>query len=194
MARHAFRNLKGHIMGSHFLQRARDNMPLGLLKMIINLWPPLLGAGISIKDMATDYSFVDVTLKLRWYNKNYVGTHFGGSIFAMTDPFYMLMLIKNLGDGYIVWDKAARIDFKKPGRGTLQAHFEMTPEIIKQVKDNTSNNQKYIFDLPIDVVNEQKEVVATVIRTLYVRTKEGFDGAKLLPPNTPPSNNVTSSS
>jgi acyl-coenzyme A thioesterase PaaI-like protein len=178
-------------MGSHFLQRARDNMPLGLLKMIINLWPPLLGAGISIKDMAPDYSFVDVTLKLRWYNKNYVGTHFGGSIFAMTDPFYMLMLIKNLGDGYIVWDKAAHIDFKKPGRGTLQAHFVMTPEIIKQVKDNTSNNQKYIFDLPIDVMNEQNEVVATVIRTLYVRTKEGFDAAKLLPPSSPPSNKVT---
>jgi acyl-coenzyme A thioesterase PaaI-like protein len=181
-------------MALHFLQRTRDILPFGLLKAVINLWPPLLGAGISIKDIAPDYSFIDVTLKLRWYNKNYVGTHFGGSIFAMTDPFYMLMLIKNLGENYVVWDKAARIDFKKPGLGTLQAHFVMTPEIIQQVKDNTSANQKYIFDLPIDVMNEQNEVVASVVRTLYVRTKEGFNAARTLPPAATSSVNTTPSS
>ncbi len=172
-------------MALHLLHSARKSLPTGLLKFLINLWPPLLGAGISIKNIAADYSVVDVTLKLRWYNRNIVGTHFGGSIFAMTDPVYMLMLIKQLGDSYVVWDKAARIDFKKPGRGTLQAHFVMTPEIIQTVKDKTSGNEKYIFDLPIDVMNEQNEVVASVVRTLYVRTKVGFDAARALPKTTP---------
>jgi acyl-coenzyme A thioesterase PaaI-like protein len=181
-------------MALHFLQRTRDILPFGLLKAVINLWPPLLGAGISIKDIAPDYSFIDVTLKLRWYNKNYVGTHFGGSIFAMTDPFYMLMLIKNLGENYVVWDKAARIDFKKPGRGTLHAHFMMAPDIIQKVKENTSANQKYIFDLPIDVMNEQNEVVASVIRTLYVRTKVGFEAARALPASSTASDKIIPSS
>jgi hypothetical protein len=158
----------------HYMSRFRDNMPQGLLRFLINLWPPLLGAGIHIKNITPDYRTIDVTLKLHWYNKNYVGTHFGGSIFAMTDPFYMLMLIKNLGEDYIVWDKAAQIDFKKPGRGTLTAHFSMTDEILQKVKDMTAGEQKYIFDLPVDILNDQNEVIATVIRTLYVRRKDAF--------------------
>jgi hypothetical protein len=161
-------------MALHLLRRFRDKMPEGFLRTIINLWPPLLGAGIKIKSFTPDYRSIDVILKLHWYNKNYVGTHFGGSIFAMTDPFYMLMLIKNLGDDYIVWDKAAQIDFKKPGRSTLIAHFVMTEDILQKVRDNTSQNQKYVFDLPIDVFDADDVVVATVIRTLYVRRKEAF--------------------
>ena len=110
-------------MALHLLRHFRDSMPLSVLRLLINSWPPLLGAGIKIKSLSRDYRDIVVNLSLRWYNKNYVGTHFGGSIFAMTDPFYMLMLIKNLGDEYIVWDKAAQIDFKKPGTGVLTAHF-----------------------------------------------------------------------
>jgi acyl-coenzyme A thioesterase PaaI-like protein len=161
-------------MALHLLRNLRDKLPESLLRFLINTWPPLLGAGIKIKSFTPDYRSIDVVLKLHWYNKNYVGTHFGGSIFAMTDPFYMLMLIKNLGDDYIVWDKAASIDFKKPGRDTLIAHFIMTDEILQRVRDNTSQNQKYVFDLPIDVLDAEGTVIASVIRTLYVRRKEAF--------------------
>ena len=77
------------------------------LRRWINLWPPFLGAGIRVKRIAPDMKAVDVEMKLRWWNANYVGTHFGGSLFAMTDAFYMLMLMANLGGDYIVWDKAA---------------------------------------------------------------------------------------
>ncbi len=87
------------------------------LRRLLNVYPPFLGAGIYIKRIAMDYREVDVEMKLRWYNRNYVSTHFGGSLYAMTDPFYMLMLINILGEGYAVWDKAAHIDFVSPGRG-----------------------------------------------------------------------------
>ena len=96
------------------------------LRRWINLWPPFLGAGVRIKYIAPDMKAVDVEMKLRWWNANYVGTHFGGSLFAMTDAFYMLMLMANLGRDYIVWDKAASIRYRKPGKGTVRAEFRLT--------------------------------------------------------------------
>jgi acyl-coenzyme A thioesterase PaaI-like protein len=169
-------------MPLHLLRRFRDNLPMGVIRHLMNWWPPLLGAGITIKDISPGYRSIDVIMKQHWFNKNYVGTHFGGSIFAMTDPFYMLMLVKNLGDDFIVWDKAASINFIKPGRGTLHASFRLTDEILKKVYDNTSQDQKYIFDIPVDVMDDNGILIASVIRTLYTRRKEAF---KDLPP--PPS-------
>lgn len=166
-------------MALHLMRRIKHSLPLGLFCFFINCWPPLLAAGIRIKSMTKDYRDIVVTLKLHWYNKNYVGTHFGGSIFAMTDPFYMLMLIENLGDEYIVWDKAAQIDFKKPGTGILTAHFILSEDVIQKVRDSTSKGDKYIFDLPIDIYNEENVVVASVIRTLYVRRKDAFTNKPL---------------
>jgi acyl-coenzyme A thioesterase PaaI-like protein len=161
-------------MALQLLFALKKKLPHSLLRPIINLWPPLLAAGIQIKTLGADYRSVEVTLKLHWYNKNIVGTHFGGSIFAMTDPFYMLMLIENLGPDYTVWDKAASIDFKKPGLGTLTAHFAITEILLEKVKAETASGQKIIFDLPVDILNETNEVVASVIRTLYVRRKDAF--------------------
>ncbi|MDR3477686.1 MAG: DUF4442 domain-containing protein [Gammaproteobacteria bacterium] len=159
-------------MAKHFLARLQDNLPLSVFRVIINFWPPLLGAGIHITKVTPDYRHVEVELKIRWYNRNYVGTHFGGSIFAMTDPFMMLMLLKNLGQDYIVWDKAASIDFKKPGRGTIKASFTFSADEIQQIKATTDQKGKYVFDRPVDIVDEAGNVIASVIRTLYVRRKD----------------------
>src|SRR6202051_5168931 len=109
------RNVLLHLLGGTKGSRA-------LLRWI-SLWPPFLGAGIRVKPIAPDMKAVDVEMKLRWWNANYVGTHFGGSLFAMTDAFYMLMLMANLGRDYIVWDKAASIRYRKPGQGTVRAAF-----------------------------------------------------------------------
>lgn len=143
-------------------------------RILLNIWSPMRGAGIKIEYIAPDYREVKVGLKLQWFNQNYVGTHFGGSIYAMTDPFFMLMLIKNLGSGYIVWDKAATIEFKKPGKGKITAHFAFSAEEIVAIKQQADTNGKYIFDRPVDVINEQGEVVASIVKTLYVRNKS-FD-------------------
>jgi hypothetical protein len=111
--------------GSVLLQLLGGTEDSHALRRWINLWPPFLGMGIRIRRIAPDMKAVDVEMKLRFWNANYVGTHFGGSLFAMTDPFYMLMLMANLGRDYIVWDKAATIRYKKPGRGTVRAEFRI---------------------------------------------------------------------
>ena len=147
-------------------------MRLRILKFGINLYPPFLGAGIKVKYMAPDYKEIVVAMKLRWYNRNYVGTHFGGSLAAMTDPFYMLMLIHILGSEYIVWDKTSTIDFIAPGRGTVTARFILKDDQIAEIIRKTADGAPYYPELSVDIVNELGEVVATVAKKLYVRKKQ----------------------
>ncbi|MCD6048222.1 MAG: hypothetical protein K0S08_1869 [Gammaproteobacteria bacterium] len=148
-----------------------DSRPPQILRYILNIWPPFLGTGIKVEKISPDFRQIQVTAKLRWYNANYVGTHFGGTMLAMTDPFYMLMLIKNLGKDYIVWDKAASIDFKKVGRGILRANFQFTEQELQDVRDKAAQQEKYIFDRSVDLIDEQGDIVASVVKTLYVRKK-----------------------
>ena len=95
------------------------------LRHALNLWPPFLFAGIHVAAIGDDFRHARVELRMRPWNRNYVGTHFGGSLFAMTDPFWMLLVMNAIGDGHIVWDKSATIDFDKPARGTVVAEFHL---------------------------------------------------------------------
>src|ERR1700675_725731 len=113
------------------------------LRRWINLWPPFLGAGIRIRQIARDMKSIDVEMKLRFWNANYVGTHFGGSLFAMTAPFYMLMLMANLGRDYIVWDKAASIRYRKPGKGTVRAEFRLSDPQVEEIREKLKTLSKY---------------------------------------------------
>src|SRR2546423_6515221 len=141
------------------------------LRRGVNLWPPFLGAGIRVKHIASDMKAIDVEMKLRWWNANYVGTHFGGSLFAMTDAFYMLMLMANLGREYIVWDKAASIRYRKPGKGTVRAEFRLTDAQLDDIRDKLKTLPKYEPTFWVEVKDEQGEVVAVVEKLLYVRKK-----------------------
>lgn len=158
-------------MSQHDLNTWHHKLFLWIFRKLFGLWPPYFGTGIKIDKISTDYRHVEVSMKLHWYNQNYVGTHFGGSLYAMTDPFYMLILIQNLGKNYIVWDKAAYIEFKKPGRGKVSASFTFTEEEIQAVKHQADMNEKFVFDKPVDVVDEEGIIVATIVKTLYVRKK-----------------------
>ena len=91
----------------------------------MNIWPPFVGAGIKVVRIADDFHEIRVALRQKWFNKNIVGSHFGGSLYAMVDPFYMIMLMNILGKDYIVWDKFASIDFIAPGKGTVTATFSL---------------------------------------------------------------------
>ena len=142
------------------------------LRRWINLWPPFLGAGIRVKYIAADMKSIDVEMKLRWWNANYVGTHFGGSLFAMTDPFYMLMLMANLGRDYIVWDKAASIRYRKPGRGTVRAEFRLADAQLDEIRDKLKALPKYEPTFLVEVKDESGEVVAAVEKLIHVRRKE----------------------
>ena len=139
---------------------------------LINLWPPYLGAGVRVKRIAPDFRSIEVEMKLRFWNKNYVGTHFGGSLYAMTDPFIMLMLLENLGREYIVWDKAAAIRFKKPGKGRVHARFELTPQQIEEIRTQADSQPKTEPVFKVFVTDEEGDVVAEVDKTLYVRRKD----------------------
>jgi len=142
------------------------------LRRWINLWPPFLGTGIRVKRIAPDMKAIDVEMKLRWWNANYVGTHFGGSLFALTDAFYMLMLMANLGRDYIVWDKAASIRYRKPGKGTVRAEFRLSDAQLDDIRDKLKTLPKYEPTFQVEVKDESGEVVAAVEKLIHVRKKE----------------------
>ena len=144
------------------------------LRRWINLWPPFLGAGIRVTRIAPDMKAVDVEMKLRWWNANYVGTHFGGSLFALTDAFYMLMLMANLGRDYIVWDKAASIRYRKPGKGAVHAEFRLSDAQLDDIREKLKTLEKYEPTFQVEVKDESGEVVAAVEKLLYVRKKNRF--------------------
>jgi len=140
-------------------------------RILVNLWPPFLGAGIRVKRLAPDWKSIDVEMKLRRWNSNYVGTHYGGSLYSMTDPFYMLMLIKCLGKDYIVWDKAATIRFKRPGKGTVSAAFRLSDQEIDEIKQALTSQDKIEPAFVVQVKDESGLVVAEVEKLLHVRRK-----------------------
>lgn len=114
------------------------------LRVMFNLWPPLMGAGIRITRIQPDWREVDVEMKLRRWNANYVGTHYGGSLYSMTDPFYMVMFIEILGRDFIVWDKSASIRFRRPGRGTVFTKFRITEEQIAEIREALKTEERLI--------------------------------------------------
>ena len=140
-----------------------------LMLRLINMWPPLLGAGIHVRWHSA--RCVDVEMQLRPWNRNYVGTHYGGSLYSMTDPFYMLMLMENLGSGYIVWDKAANIRFRKPGKGKVMAEFRLSDAQLDEIRDKLTTQEKYEPAFLVEVNDEAGDVVAEVQKVLHIRRK-----------------------
>lgn len=141
-----------------------------LFLKLFNIYPPYLGAGVRVR-FDSDNTIYYVSMKLRWYNNNYVGVHFGGSLYSMVDPFYMLILMHKLGPGYIVWDKAAKIEFRRPGRGKVHARFEVPDEEIQRVKERVEAQGKDEPIYVVEILNEQNEVVARVEKTLWVKRR-----------------------
>lgn len=142
------------------------------LRWWLTVYPPYLGAGVRITRLDADWKAVDVEMKLRFWNRNYVGTHFGGSLYSMVDPFYMLMLIENLGRDYIVWDKAATIRFRKPGRGKVTASFHLSDEQIEEIRQRLNTEQKVEPTFVVEIKDEAGTVIAEVQKVLHVRKKK----------------------
>lgn len=111
-------------------------------------------------------------MKLRLWNRNYVGTHFGGSLYSMVDPFYMLMLIENLGPDYIIWDKAATIRFRRPGRGKVTASFRLSDAQIEEIRQRLETDEKMEPVFLAEIKDETGTVIAEVEKVLYVRKKK----------------------
>lgn len=143
-----------------------------LFDLFINYYPPYLGAGISLKEMSKDFRYARVEMPLRFYNRNYVGTQFGGSLYSMTDPWFMLMVMKALGDGYIVWDKAASIRFKKPGRMRVIAEFRLSDTDLSDIHEHLKNEEKYEKTFQVQVIDTEGTLVAEVDKLIYIRKKQ----------------------
>jgi hypothetical protein len=163
--------------GSVLLQLLGGTKSSRALRRWINFWPPFLGMGIRIKHIASDMRAVDVEMKLHFWNANYVGTQFGGSLFAMTDPFYMLMLMANLGRDYIVWDKAATIRYRKPGKGTVRAEFRLSDSQIEDVREKLKTLPKYEPVFTIEVKDGGGVVIAEIEKVIHVRLKKKPDAS-----------------
>lgn len=138
---------------------------------LLNLYPPFIGANIKIKDCNEELTWITVQMKLTPFNRNIMGTMFGGSLYAMCDPFYMWILMENLGDDFIVWDKAAAIRFKKPGKGIVTSRFEISPEEIESIKKEVMEKGKNDYHFSTMITNEEGTVVAEIDKTVYVRYK-----------------------
>jgi len=141
-----------------------------LRERLVNLYPPFLGAGI--RSRRIDNLTIRVEMPLTWLNRNIFGTHFGGSLYAMCDPWFALILLRALGDGYVVWDKAASIQFVKPGRGRVTALFHIPPGRVEEIRQAAEGSSKVEPLFKVDVVDSQGQVVAQVEKLLYVRKKK----------------------
>ena len=141
------------------------------VRRALNWYPPLRFAGVRVLEIADDWRRARVVLRRRWYNRNYVGTHFGGSLFAMTDPFWMIMTLRCLGDDYIVWDKAAEIEFVAPGREDVYAEFHVDDAMLDEIRAATATGEKYLRWCETVVATRTGEVIERVRKQLYVRRK-----------------------
>ena len=142
-----------------------------LMMKFVNFYPPFLGAGIRVSYPKDDSHTIVVTMKLHWYNQNLFGTHFGGSLYAMADPFFVFVVTKNIGPGYLVWDKKATIEFLKPGRGRVTGRYHVSPEEIEHVKVLADAGETVEPVYTGEIVADDGTLVARVTKTLWVRKK-----------------------
>jgi acyl-coenzyme A thioesterase PaaI-like protein len=155
------------------VQHAARQLGFRRFVRLLRFYPPFLGAGVRVRDGSPDASRVTVEMPLTPLNRNFVGTQFGGSLYAMCDPFFMLMLIERLGPEYVVWDRAARIEFLRPGRGTVRATFEVPDERVAEIRREVDGAGKVLPEFEVTVVGDDGEPVARVHKTLHVRRRDG---------------------
>jgi hypothetical protein len=138
---------------------------------MFNFFPAYRGTGGRIAYISGDWLYVRVKLPLSWRTRNYVGTIYGGSIYASVDPIYMLMLMKILGPGYIVWDKAAKIRFRKPGKDTLYVDFNLSQDEIDEIKRLAANAKSVDRIYNVELKDKNGVVHAQIEKTLYIAKK-----------------------
>jgi acyl-coenzyme A thioesterase PaaI-like protein len=141
------------------------------MRRMLNLWPPFLFSGISVREISKDFRHTKVRLKKKMLTSNYVGTLFGGSLFAMTDPFYMVMIMKNLGKEYIVWDKRSEIEYVSPGKSSVYAEFFLSDKELDEIKGEVAASGKYLKWFEVDIKSTDGTVVAIVKKQIYIRKK-----------------------
>lgn len=142
------------------------------LAKLLNFYPPYIGAGVKIDYITDDWREMKVSLKVRWFNRNYFGTHFGGNLYSMVDPHIVLLLTQVLGKDYIIWDKSADIDFIKATKAPVHAIFTITDSQLEDIKEKTASGDKYLPQYEVDIIDEEGNLIAKVNKIIYVRKKQ----------------------
>lgn len=142
-----------------------------LLRWKLNFFPAYRGTGARVTYIADDFREVHVRLALTWRTRNLVGTIFGGSLYASVDPIYMIMLIRLLGPEYIVWDKAATIRFRKPGRTTLRATFTIGEAELDAIRAAAASGAPIDRIYNVELVDAEGTVHAQIEKVIYIRRK-----------------------
>lgn len=142
-----------------------------VFRWLIYLYPPYWGTGVKVGYVSDDFSKIRLDMPLHFYNRNMFGTHFGGSLYAMSDPFYCIMLTKLLGDDYIVWDQGADIHFVKPGRSKVTCELQLSLEEVERVRQEAESGEAVRPIYQVEVIDKNGVIVATIDKKLYVRKK-----------------------
>lgn len=143
-------------------------------RFALNVWPCIRGGGARVERIAGDFRYLRVRLPLNWRTRNRVGTIFGGSMYSATDPYFMLMLMEVLGKGYVVWDKAASIRFRRPGKETLYVEFELPEERVQEVRSKVEESGEADFVWRVELKDRAGMVHAEIDKTVYVATREFY--------------------
>lgn len=142
-------------------------------RFLLNIYGPYLGAGIKIEEIRKDWRYMRVSMKLRWYNRNAMGVHFGGSLYSMTDPHLVLMHMQLLGPDYIVWDKSAAVEFLRPGKGRVTVEISLPERELDTIRQKADSGKTCLPEYSLDIKNEKGKVVSKVKKTLYIKKKNG---------------------
>lgn len=146
----------------------------GFYRICLNFWPCIRGGGGRVIYIAPGFTELIVRLKFNWRTRNLVGTIYGGSQYASTDPMFMLMLIEILGSEFVVWDKGCTVRFRRPARTTIFAKFAITPEMLKDVRDNVAKHGEYSFTWKAEFKDKDGVVYCELDKVLYVAQKSVY--------------------
>jgi acyl-coenzyme A thioesterase PaaI-like protein len=146
-------------------------MRASTFRRLLNLWPPFLFNSIRLQYLSDDYTEARVALRLRPWNRNYVKSQFGGNLFALADPFWMLLAMHQLGNDYYVWDKAGAIDFVAPGYEDVYAHFKLEASVVEELRTAAAGGEKVLRWFETEVATASGKVIAVVRKQIYVRLK-----------------------
>ena len=156
-----------------------------IFRLALSAYPPYLGTGLWVREVSGDFRSLEVRLRHHFYNQNGQRCHFGGSLFAMTDPFHALMLAQILGPRFDIWDQSAAIEFVAPGRGTVRCRFEIDDDDVRAITERTRRGEKALLRKRVDVVDEAGSLVARVDKVVYVRARTRERGTTLGPAAVP---------
>lgn len=152
-------------------------MRASTFRRLINLWPPFLASSIHVVSLSEDWREAHVQLRLRPWNRNAMRTQYGGNLFSMTDPFWSILVMHQLGPDYHVWDQAATIEFVSPGRETVHARFHLEPATIAELRQAAAGGDKVLHWFDTDITTSSGKLVARIRKQVYVRLKREARGA-----------------